>query len=478
MKQLPSLAAVSILAVLTACGANTRSGSADSPATEFVINDVSLIDPLTGIQARQSVVVSGDEITRVENFVAGRYQELPSVDGRGKFLIPGLWDFHVHLTYDDRFLETMPAMFLAYGITSVRDTGGLMHKMLPVVERMRAQAALAPRVFFAGPLLDGSDVVYDGESRPEIGVSNASPAVARQQIDELVAQGVDFIKIYELVSADVFAAMAARAEQLGVPIASHVPLSMLASEAGLHVDSIEHLRNIELDCAVNYAPLQQRRLQVLANPNAIPGFDVRASLHSEQRLPAVADYDEQRCDSVIASLNNTTQVPTLRLNAMSAFPPQQRNGWNEALALSPTSVKQDWENSTPSNAGADTRFAQWSLFLTGRMNSRGVPVAAGTDTPIGLAVPGFSLHSELEMLVAAGLTPLQALRSATLVPAQFFRLDQEMGTIAVGKKADMVLLNSNPLDNIANSKDIAAVVSKGHFFAVEELREPLRQRSE
>ena len=109
------------------------------------------------------------------------------------------------------------------------------------------------------------------------------------------------------------------------------------------------------------------------------------------------------------------------------------------------------------------------MFLIGRMHERGVPIGAGTDTPIFLAVPGYSLHSELELLVRAGLSPLEALRSATVRPAEYFSLQDEMGTIDIGKKADLVLLNANPLENIANTRNIAAVVSKGRFYTHDDL---------
>ena len=113
----------------------------------------------------------------------------------------------------------------------------------------------------------------------------------------------------------------------------------------------------------------------------------------------------------------------------------------------------------------DDTFARWSLFLVERMHRAGVPIAAGTDTPISFAAPGYSLHSELEMLVRAGLSPLEALRSATLRPAEFFGLASEMGTVEEGRLADLVLLSQNPLDDISNTRSVEGVVSKGVFLS-------------
>ncbi len=463
MKTALQISSLLLLSLLAAC---------QPRPTGTAIKNVTVIDAVNGIRHDQDVVFDGDEITRVSSSGSEPAAER-IIDGTGKFLIPGLWDFHVHLTFDDRFTESMPALFLSYGITSVRDTGGLIHKVLPVVEKMRGEDAMAPRVFFAGPLLDGKSVVYDGELRPEIGVRNTTPDEARETIAELKAQGVDFIKIYEMVSPAVFEAMVETANDLNLPIDSHVPLSMRARVAGPFVDSIEHLRNIELDCASNAAELHETRLELLRNPNDLPGAELRASLHSLQRMSAIAEYDEADCDQTLAALHSTMQVPTLRLNAFSLGPPGQRDSWEEALSRIPPDVRVEWQASAVEMAENPVpeyvEFGEWSMFLTGRMNSQGIPIGAGTDTPILLAIPGYSLHSELEYLVGAGLSPLEALESATVRPAEYFSLQDEMGTIDAGKKADLVLLDANPLEDISNTRKVSGVVTKGTYYSAESL---------
>jgi hypothetical protein len=367
----------------------------------------------------------------------------------------------------------MPMRFLSYGVTSVRDTGGLMHKMVPIVEKMRAADAVAPRVWFAGPLLDGNFVVYDGESRPEIGVRNATPDQARASIRKLKEQGVDFIKIYEMVSTAVFEAMVETAQELDLPIDSHVPLSMGAETAGPQVDSIEHLRNIELACASNAPELLEARRELLKNPSGIEGAVLRSSLHDLQQLPAIAAYDEVRCNRVIESLTSTIQVPTLRMTALNLAPPFAKPDWNEALFRVRDDVRQKLTalaaDTSASPVDAYTKFGEWARFLTGRMYQGGVPIAAGTDTPIFLSIPGYSLHSELEQLVASGLSPLDALGAATVRPAEFFGIENDIGTVDPGKRADLVLLDADPLANISNTRRISGVVSKGEFYAPAEL---------
>lgn len=434
-----------------------------SVAQSTAITNVTVIDAINGVRPGQTVVFEADQIVTVQSAAQGQDAD-EVIDGTGKYLIPGLWDFHVHLSYDDRLTDAMPGLFLSWGITSVRDTGGLMSKMLPIVEAMRAQDAVAPRVFFAGPLLDGNDVVYDGNGRPEIGISVPTPEQARATVRELADQGVNFIKVYEMTSPEVFAALVESAEALDLPIDSHVPLSMRASVAGPHVDSIEHLRNIEMDCARNAVELHQTRLRLLENPEGVPGAELRAALHSLQRMPAVESYDETVCDRTIAAMADTMMVPTLRLNSLTVAPPYLKADWSEALARVPDDVREDWSAQVASRQEAGvsaTPFAEWSLFLTNRMHQAGVPFGAGTDTPINISIPGYSLHSELEMLVRAGLSPLEALAAATLRPAEYFSLQEILGTIDPGKRADLVLLDADPLVEISNTKRIALVISKG-----------------
>ena len=433
------------------------------------ITNVTVIDAVNGVREARTVVFDGDEIVAVQPADAS-VEAAETIDGSGKYLIPGLWDMHVHLTYDDAFTDDMPALFLAHGITSVRDTGGLIDKIVPVVEAMRAPDVLAPRVFFSGPLLDGRYVVYDGESRPEIGTQNASIEAARANIATLAEAGVDFVKVYEMVSPEVFEALVEAAAERDLPVAAHVPLSMLASRAGPRVDSMEHLRNVELDCAGNAAELHEERLARLAAHDGGPGFELRSSLHALQRLPAIANYDEARCAQTIDNLRSTIQVPTLRLNTFSLYPPYERADWDEVLAKLPAAAADEWREATAEwNARdrtepPDTTFAEWSLELVGRMHAAGVPIGAGTDTPIGRALPGDSLHTELARLVEAGLSPLEALEAATVRPAEFLSLDDEMGTIAVGRRADLVLLDADPLADIGNTRRISLVVSAGRVL--------------
>jgi len=438
-------------------------GNVPAPGGVAIAN-VNVIDASSGVRENHTVVFDGDEIVSVGPTAETAGADVV-IDGSGKFLIPGLWDMHVHMTYDDALTSSMPRSFLYYGVTSVRDTGGLVRKLKPVVEAMRAPGAVSPRVYFSGPLLDGRPVVYDGVSRPEIGIGNPTVEKARQNVAELKEQGVDFIKIYELVSPGVYDALVKAAEEAGLPIASHVPLSLRASEAGPRVDSMEHLRNVELDCAGNASQLLEARRRLLSSSEVGSGYELRSSILGSQRPHAIEMHDEQRCLEVVAALRSTIQVPTVRLLTVRQYPPTRRDEWKAAFARLPVAVREDWQRTLAGLQGTseprDTRFGDWAMEMIARMHAQDVPIGAGTDTPIGFAIPGFSLLNELDLLVRAGLPPLEALRSATIRPAEFFGLEGEMGSIAPGMKADMVLLLANPLDDINNIRRIDSVVSKG-----------------
>jgi hypothetical protein len=231
---------------------------------------------------------------------------------------------------------------------------------------------------------------------------------------------------------------------------------------------MEHLRNIELACASNWEALLAVRQSLLQEAGPGRGYPLRRDMHLNQRLPAIADYDAIRCRSVLETLTATLQVPTLRLNAYNRSRPDLKPEWRTALDELPDSVRERWEKRGDElaldDASLEMTFADWSLFLVGKMKEQGVPIAAGTDTPIRLAVPGESLHRELELLVQAGLTPREAIFAATVAPAEFFSLEKEMGQVVKGMRADLVLLRANPLVDIRHTRLIEGVLSRGEWL--------------
>ncbi|WOJ94575.1 amidohydrolase family protein [Congregibacter variabilis] len=433
----------------------------ESDSAPLLIRNVSPVDAKHGLMPPQDVLISAGHITAMgQDLVAPPGVRI--VDGQDRFLTPGLWDMHVHLSYDSRFIDIMPDLFLDYGITSVRDTGGDLKRLKPILASLYGPDRAAPRVFFAGPLLDGSPVVYGADDESGIGQSHLTTAQARSKVETLAKAGVDFIKIYEMVSPEVFEAFTTAASAHNLPIAAHVPLAMLASDVGPKVQSMEHLRNVELDCAHNADSLLRERRALLKAGQDQAGMSLRSSIHHAQRDSAIQNEDPARCERVLTSLSNTIQVPTARLNAMTQYPPFGQSDWGIALDALPEAVRSEWIKA-PSYMDP-TRYkitGEWTLDMIPRLAAHNISIGAGTDTPIGWAIPGYSLHRELEVLVAAGLDTQRALAAATLVPASFFGLQDSLGQVSAGYEADLLLLDANPLEDIRHSRQIRLVISRG-----------------
>jgi imidazolonepropionase-like amidohydrolase len=424
---------MAVLAVLA-------SGCADrnllgSHRGDLAIESVTIVDAVQGVLPDRRVVIKGDRILWVGRTGEGGPAADRVIEGDGRFLIPGLWDAHVHFLYDRELTDAMASLFLAYGITSVRDTGGNLEELVALRESWNDGVVMAPRLFFSGPLLDGARVVYDGatSAQPELGTSTPDAASARRKVRLLHSRGADFIKIYELVSVEVFEAL---------------------------VD--------ELACASNWQALLAARRDRMKTFGGGRGYTLRRELHSSQRLPAIEAYDAERCGDVLERLGTTMQVPTLRLNAFKRSKPYLDAEWKAGLARLPASVQRRWLEKvaelTAPGTEVDLRFADWSHFLVGQLAAYCVAIGAGTDTPITLAVPGESLHRELELLVESGLSPREALFAATVEPARFFSLEEEMGQVTTGMRADLVLLRANPLVEIRNTRSIEGVLTRGRWI--------------
>ena len=466
--ELTSFALVLCVALLPGC-------SEDAPEPiDLVINNVTVVDAVNPVRSNQTVLIDqGRIIDIVSGDSTAEVTAKEQVDGSGRYLMPGLWDFHVHFTFEKRFTDAMAGLFLYYGVTQVRDTGALLEDLLPVVETLRSAGARAPGIWYAGPLLDGKDVVYDGVNFPGLGIANPTPEAARANIAEIHAAGASFLKIYEMVSPEVFAAIVDEARARNLPIDGHVPLSMRVRDVAPNVQSLEHLRNYEMDCVSDPETWLAARQQELANRANEPGNVLRSRLHTLQRLPAITSEDPAVCAETTQALKATITVPTLRMNAMDLIVPFERADFDQAMDLIPDSVSQEWREARAALAAStepvDTRFAEWSLRRTGELHAAGVPIAAGTDTPIGWSIPGYSLHTELEQYVQIGMTPLEALYSATVRPAAFFGLESEMGQIKPGFMANAVLLSANPLDDITHTRSIEGVINQGAFLSRTEL---------
>ncbi len=443
------------------------SGAAD---VDLLIRNVTVIDPVDGNQGARDVAVRGARIAYVDApGQAKRRTAARVIDGSGRFLIPGLWDMHVHLTWPPAWREPMLRLFTASGITSVRDTGGELGAVVEARQAARAAGFAAPDVYIAGPLLDGAASVYDGSAPgyPPLGIPLATPQQARVAVATLEGARVDFVKAYEMLAPDVFAAVVAAAAERGLRVAAHVPLAVDAADA--RVDDLQHLRNLELACAKDHARLLAERRRALNDPNdRRPGRERRRELHALQRQAAVAAQDAERCDAVLRRLIDagTAQTPTLTLIAMFNDAGHVDPAWQRTFDDLPADRREAWLASSAELRERTSRpdFMAWARRTVQRYRELGGTLLAGTDTPLTFLTPGASLHRELRELVAAGLTPREALAAATSNAAAWFGRDAETGRIAPGFAADLVLLRADPLADIGNTEAIDAVIRAGVYL--------------
>ena len=442
-----------------------------------VIETVTLIDAGNPIREEMTVIIDGDEIVSINKSNIGTTAFLDDdvvVDGRDKFVIPGLWDAHVHLTFIPELdYETAYGLFLMNGITSIRDTGAILKKLKPAIAFAKKNPLKTPRLFYSGPLLDGTPSVYKGPEPgyPELSVEINEDTNLTALVNNLIEQEVSFLKTYEMLSEEIFINLLKISEEKNLKVTGHIPLGIdffKAVDNGL--DGMQHIRNLELACTKDSTEGLSKRLLLLENIESIPGSALRSKIHQAQRYSSIEDFDEDRCMKVIEHLvvNNVFQTPTLTINTVGSKRFFANEQWQETYKFLPNVVKNRWLKDSKSMAQQPLNdsyktYQDWSMKMVGLFNKQGVKILAGTDTPIGFLTLGFSLHKELELLVESGLTPLQALRAATITPAEFFNLEDKMGTVEVGKFADLVILNNNPLNDIKHTQDIHAVILKGRI---------------
>jgi len=449
-------------------------------AQSLVIENVTIIDA-TGADPRptMSVAIDKGQITEIKKSIhAPKGAEI--VDGSGKFLIPGLWDMHVHIAAPEVFFP----LLLANGITGVREmfTGIPM----PAIREWRLRADV-PRIVAPG-FIDGPMMLNNGPLPPgAFAVADAEQA--RLAVRTFAQSGVDFLKVYNDIPRDAYFALADEARAIGIPFVGHVPEAVStgeASDAGQL--SEEHLINVLLDCSTNAEQLRAQRIETMTS-DKISG-DARLRELAWPNPEGLFDtYSEEKAAQLFAKFvkNGTWHTPTLvvlsgfaRARADDfAHDPRRRflpKQWTDSWDPRATFYLRDL---SPEAYDALHLRIQALLDrykkLVGDMRKAGVEFLAGTDSsgwnPV---LPGFGLHEELTLLAESGLTPMEVLQSATRNPARYFNKLDQMGTVEVKKAADLVLLDANPLEDIHNTQKIAAVILRGRYYSRKELSEMLK----
>ena len=410
---------------------------AQGPSVSTAIENVTIINVETGARlADRTVLIEGNRIAEVGS-VPG--VDVPPgarrVDGRGKFLIPGLWQMHAHafvhygIDYGDSM--AMFQLYIANGVTGVRDMGSTVEQLVEGRRRIRELGIAAPRIVASGPLLDA------GAPNPRslnTTIQVPTPQVGRLVVDLLKEAGMDLVKMHGNFSPEIYASIAESSQALGIPLAGHVPRAVTiveASDAGQV--SIEHLGPLVAYC--------------------VPEDDQGAGR-----------IDVPKCEDGLEKLRNNgtffgpTLIGTLPLTADSPLMAETRLQYVKPAKRSTFGTLPDEISPT-----AQARY-ELSQRLTRMASAAGVRLIASSDSAGGTRLPGFTGIDELLLFVEAGVSPLEALRAGTLYPAILLDMEDSLGTVEVGKLADLVLLDGDPLTEIRNLRRVAAVIADGRIL--------------
>jgi imidazolonepropionase-like amidohydrolase len=413
----------------------------------LAITHVAVVDVERGTSRREvTVVVNGQRITAVGPAASTRVPTGARViDGRGKWLIPGLWDMHVHTAVPTG--RPLLSLYVANGVTGVRDMGGDFDLIDGWRREIAAGTLVGPRIVAAGPYLEG-------HGSPIAHIEVHTPDDARRAVDSLSVLGVDFVKVHSALPRETFFAAAREARMKHLALAGHLSRNVSVEEASdSDQRSLEHLLGFINECtpaeSVAFAAADPLRRIVF---NGCTSRDQRAVYQHLAR-------------------NGTWVTPTLTPAwEFAVLPRHDVPGDTLARFLSDSLQRYmvaifDPPPALPPEATllGQRMFAKRHQLVL-NLYQAGVPLLAGTDAPMRNSPPGFGLHEEMLELVRSGLTPAAALRSATYEPARYFGALDSLGTIAPGKLADLVLLDGDPLARIENAHRIAAVLTRGRVY--------------
>ena len=436
--------------------ATIASGCAARPTA---IVDVSVF-PATGSTAEHdvTVLISGDRISAIGSDI-GIPANARVIDGRGKFLIPGLWDMHVHLS------KTRPSamkLLVANGVTSIRDMGGDIDELLLWRDQVAAGDRVGPTIYTAGTYLESPENIarmlakpvadnVEPVTRMRVGVAN--PAEARRVVGQLAARGVDLIKVRESIDDTTFVAIGRAARDNGLALMGHTMEVPLEQIVAAQVGSIEHFFIPFLDDV----PVE-RRQQFFADLAAMNAAFV-------PNLHLFVDSEQTPNAEILAFLDDQENELDPRRALLSRY---MLKDWREQLEQDRTEGRKAFFRRLMPSLMRDIR----------EMRAAGVTILPGTDTAVVFVFPGWALHEELVLYVdLLGFTPAEAIIAATRDAAAFMGVSDQVGTIETGKRADLLLLKGDPLADIRNTRNIDSVILGGQVFSRSELEELLESVS-
>ncbi|WP_340112555.1 amidohydrolase family protein [Maribellus mangrovi] len=449
--------------------------------SDLAIVHTSIIDA-TGSQAQSdmTVLINGNTITDI---VPSKSVKIDSkskiVDGKGKFLIPGLWDMHVHISNDSIFFPLM----IANGVTSVRDMFSNRKNFPTKLEwrnQINTQKLIGPNLYIP--------IAVFGPLQRWNGIKVKSKEGVIAVVQEIRESGADFIKVFDLYDPDIYFTLLSEAQKNGIHVAGHAPMSININEAAQAGQrSFEHLLGVLL---ASSSKEESIRKAMYAKADSVHDSfsDLAHLLYFIHPGEILDSYDTAKANQLMEQLKNSGCYicPTLSLwngqlkvinseliqnENIKYVPAQYLNGWSTFASNGFTA------HILPSEYDLFKRFINKRFEMVNEINQYGIPFLAGTDVSWWNhnIMPGFSLHEELSLLVNAGLTPMQALQAATRNAAEALNVLNKTGTIEVGKNADLVLLDVNPLEDINNTRKINAVIKAGQYISREELDKLLKE---
>ena len=425
---------------------------ASASAQVVVVRDVAVVDPEGIAPARATLVMEGGVITAIEpGNVSVDLDGATEIDGRGLFAMPGLMDAHVHAHRDGREAWHYP-LFLAHGVTRVRDAGTHLGAAL-AMRKPGGRDPSGPSVRWGSPPLDGTPPVLS------FALGAETPAAGQELVRMAKREGFDFVKVYDRLSPAVYRAILDEARDIGIAVEGHVPLSSSPMDAVAGGQrAIDHLTLVLESCIPG----------ALDWTHAHSDADSLALLTDGWIAAALVRYDTATCNALFERFveAGTWHIPTL-VQMRGAFALDDPAVVDSPdIALVPAGVRKEWAdyraNAKPDELRAGKAVYMRMLQLVGDMHRAGVRLLAGTDASTeAFVVPGASLHDELALFVAAGLTPLEALRTATTDAARYAGDDPARIGFRTGAPADLVLLTADPRRDIRNTRAIAWVIQRG-----------------
>ncbi len=440
-----------------------------------LVKNIWIVDVLNeAVSATQKdILIENDLIKRIDD--AGKIHpsaETTVYEGNGAYVIPGMWDMHAHPDdpevwrfnpENDQKSLLMP-QFVVHGVTGIRDMAGDMDLIENWRKHIKNRTLIGPQIIAGGPLLDGPNPMWDGS----VGISDAK--AVGHIADSLINSGVDFLKVYSLLPRDIYLALQEYANKQGYQVAGHVPFGVKPSEAAVAgINCQEHFLEILKEVSSKEEDIGNGDIDYGNITSRLDRYVFRQNL-------ILDTYDSEKASALykLFAQKNTWHTPTISMWYKNAYYEDEVKADASNFEHLPKYLQTYWksyevndhlQNRLPALLDYKKKEVAKYMEMIKEMHDQGVMLLAGTDVGANpLCWPGIGVHNELKLMVKAGLTPAEALQTATINPAVFLGLDAEQGTVAEGKIANLVLLNTNPLNDINALDQIATVVNQGQLL--------------